>query len=66
MSHQRWVICSLLFFATVIAYVDRGVIAYLENTLEGVIPGLNDFKYGYITRRVSGWLTPSAWWSPED
>jgi ACS family hexuronate transporter-like MFS transporter len=47
-SHQRWVICGLLFFATVIAYVDRGVIAYLEKFLEGVIPGLNSVKYGYI------------------
>lgn len=49
MSHQRWLICSLLFFATVIAYLDRGVIAYLKTFLEGVIPGLNDFKYGVIT-----------------
>jgi len=47
-SHQRWVICALLFFATVIAYLDRGVIAYLEKFLEGVIPGLNSIKYGYI------------------
>lgn len=49
MTHQRWVICALLFFATVIAYVDRGVIAYLKNTLETMIPGLNDETYGYIT-----------------
>jgi ACS family hexuronate transporter-like MFS transporter len=48
-SHQRWVICSLLFAATVIAYVDRGVIAYLKNTLESVIPGLNDRTYGFVT-----------------
>ena len=47
-SHKRWVICSLLFLATVIAYVDRGVIAYLEKFLEGVIPGLNSVKYGFI------------------
>ncbi|MGB7133682.1 MAG: MFS transporter [Acidobacteriaceae bacterium] len=47
-SHQRWVICGLLFFATVIAYVDRGVIAYLEKFLEGIIPGLNSVRYGYI------------------
>jgi MFS transporter, ACS family, hexuronate transporter len=47
-SHQRWVICTLLFFATVIAYVDRGVIAYLEKFLEGIIPGLNSVRYGYI------------------
>lgn len=49
MSHQRWVICGLLFLATVIAYVDRGVIAYLKNTLESVIPNLNDADYGVIT-----------------
>ncbi|MGA7886422.1 MAG: MFS transporter [Acidobacteriaceae bacterium] len=47
-SHQRWVVCSLLFFATVIAYVDRGVIAYLEKFLETIIPGLNSVRYGYI------------------
>ena len=49
MTYERWVICALLFFATVIAYVDRAVIANLKNTLEGVIPGLNDYKYGIIT-----------------
>jgi ACS family hexuronate transporter-like MFS transporter len=48
MSHLRWVICTLLFLATVIAYVDRGVIAYLEKFLESVIPGLNSIRYGYI------------------
>ncbi len=48
MSHQRWVVCTLLFFATVIAYVDRGVIAYLEKFLESIIPGLNSVRYGYI------------------
>jgi ACS family hexuronate transporter-like MFS transporter len=47
-SHKRWVICALLFLATVIAYVDRGVIAYLEKFLEGVIPGLDSVKYGLI------------------
>ena len=47
-SHKRWVICALLFMATVIAYVDRGVIAYLEKFLEGVIPGLDSVKYGLI------------------
>ena len=44
----RWVICSLLFFATVVAYVDRGVIGYLEKYLETVI-GWSSIQYGYIT-----------------
>jgi MFS transporter, ACS family, hexuronate transporter len=47
-SRQRWVICGFLFVATVIAYVDRGVIAYLEKFLESIIPGLNSVRYGYI------------------
>lgn len=49
MTYQRWVMCALLFFATVIAYVDRAVIANLKNTLESVIPGLDDYTYGIIT-----------------
>lgn len=44
----RWIICSLLFLATVIAYMDRGVIGYLEKFLETVI-GWNSIQYGYIT-----------------
>jgi MFS transporter, ACS family, hexuronate transporter len=48
MSHVRWVVCALLFCATVIAYVDRGVLAYLENTLEGII-GFNKEQYSYMT-----------------
>ncbi len=47
-SHFRWVICALLFFATVIAYVDRGVLAFLEKTLEGII-GWNSEQYSYMT-----------------
>lgn len=47
-GNVRWTICALLFAATVIAYVDRGVIAYLEKFLEHIIPGLNSVSYGYI------------------
>jgi ACS family hexuronate transporter-like MFS transporter len=47
-SHYRWVICALLFFATVIAYIDRGVIGYLEKFLEGEI-GWDSVQYGYMT-----------------
>jgi ACS family hexuronate transporter-like MFS transporter len=53
MSRHRWVICSLLFLATVIAYIDRGVVGYLEKFLEGIIPGLNSINYGYITAGFS-------------
>lgn len=47
-SHFRWVICALLFFATVIAYIDRGVLSFLEKTLEGII-GWNSQQYSYMT-----------------
>jgi MFS transporter, ACS family, hexuronate transporter len=65
-SHFRWTICGLLFAATVIAYVDRGVLAYLEKTLEGII-GWNKTQYSYMTAAFqaayaiglvsAGWLT---------
>lgn len=65
-SNFRWIICLLLFLATVIAYVDRGVIGYLEKYLETVI-GWNSVQYGYITGAFqaayalgfvwAGWLT---------
>ena len=30
-THYRWIICSLLFFATTVNYLDRQVIAYLKD-----------------------------------
>ncbi len=65
-SRFRWAICTLLLMATVIAYVDRGVLAYLEKTLEAVI-GWNREQYSYMTAAfqvayaiglvTAGWLT---------
>ena len=34
MSHYRWTICGLIFFATTINYLDRSVISLLKNDLE--------------------------------
>src|ERR1044071_9873019 len=34
MTNYRWVICSLLFFATTVNYLDRNVISFLKETLE--------------------------------
>jgi MFS transporter, ACS family, hexuronate transporter len=66
MTSFRWRICALLFFATVIAYVDRGVIGYLEKFLEGIV-GFNSIQYSYMTAAFqaayaiglvsAGWLT---------
>jgi ACS family hexuronate transporter-like MFS transporter len=47
-SRFRWVICGLLFMATVIAYVDRGVLSYLAKTLEGII-GWDSEQYSHMT-----------------
>lgn len=47
-SRFRWAICGLLFFATVIAYVDRGVLSFLEKFLEGLF-GFHSVQYSYMT-----------------
>jgi len=46
-SHYRWYICALLFFSTFIAYVDRGVLGYLKDTLQHTI-GWNAIQYSHI------------------
>jgi ACS family hexuronate transporter-like MFS transporter len=46
-SHVRWVICALLFCATTINYVDRGVLGVLNPTLKKTI-GWSDTQYGDI------------------
>ena len=65
-SQYRWIICALLFFATVIAYVDRGVLGYLEKYLEGIFH-FDSVQYSYMTTAfqiayaigmvTAGWLT---------
>jgi ACS family hexuronate transporter-like MFS transporter len=65
-SNYRWVICALLFFATVIAYIDRGIFGYLKETLQHDI-GWDDAGYGNIVASfkiaygiglcVAGWFT---------
>jgi ACS family hexuronate transporter-like MFS transporter len=48
MSHVRWTVCALLFFATTTNYLDRQVLSILAKTLETSI-GWNSVQYGYIT-----------------
>ena len=47
-SSFRWVICGMLFLATVIAYVDRGILGFIERDLERTI-GFTTVEYGYMT-----------------
>lgn len=65
-SRYRWVMCALLFAATVVAYIDRGILGYLEVTLRKEI-GWDTISYSYISATfkvaygigllVAGWFT---------
>lgn len=46
-GNYRWVICTLLFFATTINYIDRQVIGLLKPTLEAEF-NWTEMDYGYI------------------
>ena len=46
-THYRWMICALLFFATTINYVDRQIIGLLKQTLQTEI-GWNEVDYSNI------------------
>ena len=53
MTRYRWVICSLLFFATTINYMDRNVIAFLKEffcspVAEGGF-GWSNSDFSYVT-----------------
>ncbi len=47
LGRARWTVCTMLFAATSINYMDRQVIALLKPTLEHSI-GLTEINYGYI------------------
>jgi ACS family hexuronate transporter-like MFS transporter len=47
MGHCRWIICSLLFFAATVNYIDRQVIGLLRPTLQSPLHW-NEIDYGNI------------------
>lgn len=50
MTHYRWVICGLLFFATTINYMDRQVIGYLKDFFcrpMVIVDGVNTGGFGW-------------------
>jgi ACS family hexuronate transporter-like MFS transporter len=51
-GYYRWVICALLFFATVINYTDRQVLGILAPTLQEEI-GWSESEYGLIVTAFS-------------
>lgn len=46
-GHVRWIVCTLLLFATTINYIDRQVLGILAPTLQKEI-GWSEVQYGYI------------------
>ena len=46
-GHYRWTICTLVFFATTVNYLDRQVISILKPVLESDL-GIGEAEYGYI------------------
>lgn len=48
----RWWICALLFFATTLSYVDRGVISYIKGDLQSTF-GWNEIDYGNVVASFS-------------
>ena len=52
-GNYRWTICTLLFFATTINYIDRQVLGILAPDLQKAI-GWNEIEYGYIVTAFQG------------
>src|SRR5881394_2438505 len=46
-GYTRWIVCTLLLFATTINYIDRQVLGILAPTLQREI-GWSEVQYGYI------------------
>jgi len=51
-GHYRWVICGLLFAATVVNYTDRQVLGILADTLQEQI-GWSEQDYGFVVAAFS-------------
>ena len=49
----RWTICTLVFFATTVNYLDRQVIGILASDLQKDI-GISEAEYGYIVMAFQG------------
>jgi len=46
-GNYRWVICSLLFFATTINYIDRQILSLLKETLDAQL-GWTNQQFGWV------------------
>jgi MFS transporter, ACS family, hexuronate transporter len=52
-GRYRWTICSLLFVATTINYIDRQILGILAPDLQRII-GWSEVEYGYIVMAFQG------------
>ena len=48
-THYRWIVCTLLFFATTINYIDRQILALIKPILDEQLHWTNE-QFGYTTR----------------
>ena len=46
-GHYRWVICTLLFFATTVNYIDRQILSLLKETLDRELHWTNE-QFGQV------------------
>src|SRR5689334_6680156 len=49
----RWIICSLLFFATTINYIDRQILSLLKLTLDSEL-GWTNAQFGQVNSAFQG------------
>ena len=52
LSHLRWYICALLFFATTVCYIDRQVLGFLKPVIAKDL-GWSESDYGWEIGRAS-------------
>jgi ACS family hexuronate transporter-like MFS transporter len=52
-SHWRWVICALLFFATTINYIDRQILSLLKPLLDEQLGWTNE-QFGWVNALFQG------------
>src|SRR3989304_2218468 len=53
MSKYRWIICTLLFFATTINYIDRQILSLLKPILDEQL-GWTDTQFGIVNSAFQG------------
>ena len=52
-SHYRWLICALIFFATTINYIDRQILSLLKPILDDQLKWTNE-QFGYVNSAFQG------------